>query len=276
MNIAKSFIRLRKTIIVGFLAIPMAIGLQQCGNIYSPAEDAALGKEVNDEIAKDTKTYPILRNAAMTNYVQSIVNSLLRSPKIEFRGQFAYEAKIIHDDKTVNAFATPGGYIYVYTGLMRMLDNEATLAGILGHEIAHAERRHTTQRLTKAYGYQLLASIALGKDPNQAAVIVANLFTGLGLMHHSRSDELESDNYSFEYLRTSKWYPGGIRYFFQKTAGRPTSGLEELFATHPPSEDRLKNIDELLKKANIPPPTEKNLFAKRYKDMLKKLPPKRN
>lgn len=264
----------RKVAIGAFAIVTSVLFLTYCGaNLYKPADDAKLGKEVAQEIDSNPQEYPILNNPTVTAYVQSIVNDILRSPKIKYRGVFAYRVKVIHDDNTVNAFCTPGGYIYVYTGLMRIMDNEASLAGVLGHEIAHAENRHSTERITKAYGIQMLASVVLGQNPSQAATIASNLFSGLELLRNSRSDELESDNSSFEYLRSTKWYPGAIKYFFQKTSGRNTSAFETLFLTHPPSEDRLSNINDLTRKNKIPAASESNLFATRYKQKLALLPP---
>ena len=144
-----------------------------------------------------------------------MVNQIINSPKVEYRKQFAYKVEIINDDKTVNAFCTPGGYIYVYTGLLKKLDNEAALAGVLGHEIAHAENRHSTQRMTKAYGASILTSIVLGNDAGQLEQLGANLLTGLALLKNSRDDEMEADEDSFYYLESTKWFPGGIKFFFE-------------------------------------------------------------
>ena len=77
--------------------------------------------------------------------------------------------EIIKDDNVQNAFATPGGHIYVFTGLIKFLDNESQLAGVLGHEMAHADRRHTSRQLQNEYGINLLLSVVLGENPNQLA-----------------------------------------------------------------------------------------------------------
>ena len=66
------------------------------------------------------------------------------------------DLRIIHDDSTLNAFCTPGGYIYIYTGILKFLDSEDEFAGVLGHEIAHADLRHSTRQMTKQYGVQIL------------------------------------------------------------------------------------------------------------------------
>ncbi len=245
-------------------------------NLYSPSDDAKLGKQLNEEIKKNPKEYPVYRNTYATNYVQNMLNEIVKSPLIKYRKQFAYKVTLIDNDKVVNAFATPGGYIYVYTGLLKLLDNEATLAAIIAHEIAHAERRHSTKRMTKAYGLQMAADIALGKESGKTAEVAANLFSGLALLENSRDDEYEADEYSFKYLKsTGKWYPGGIVYFFDKVSsgskGGGSDAFKTLLSTHPLGPDRVKAVNELMKKNNVPPPTEKNLKRRPYLEFKKRL-----
>src|SRR5216684_1825599 len=190
----------------------------QCGvNIYSDDQDVKLGQQMDQEIRKNTKEYPVLQgHPEVKSYVSEVGNRVLASPAITKRGVYAYTYEIIHDDSTINAFCTPGGYIYVYTGLLKFVDNEATLAGVLGHEIAHAERRHATQRMTKTYGLQIVLQLALGDNPNQIAAMTANLLATGGLLANSRADESEADEYSLKYLSSTPYYPGAITYFFEK------------------------------------------------------------
>ena len=84
------------------------------------------------------------------------------------------QIEIINNPDVLNAFAIPGGYIYLYTGLLLYLDSEAALAGVIAHEIAHVEERHSTQRLTKYYGISILLGIALGENPSTIAEIATN------------------------------------------------------------------------------------------------------
>jgi predicted Zn-dependent protease len=245
-------------------------------NIFSDSDDIKLGQQIDSEIKKDAKEYPILQNRPdVKAYCVNITKRILASPAVTKNGVYAYQVEVIKDDSTINAFCTPGGYVYVYTGLLKFLDNEATLAGVLGHEIAHAERRHATQRMTKAYGVQMLLSLVLGENPNQIASIAANLFTGLGLLANSRADETEADEYSFKYLSTSEYYPGGIRFFFDKIGASGTrqgGSLERLLSTHPLPQDRVDHVKEMLAKAGNPPVTELNTRAARYKEFRSKLP----
>lgn len=242
-------------------------------NAFPVSDDIQLGEQVKSEIESNPSQYPILHNPAAQSYLQSMINQIINTPLIKYRKQFSYKVEIINDDKTVNAFCTPGGFIYVYTGLLKKIDNEATLAGVLGHEIAHAENRHATQRMTKAYGASILTSIVLGKDPGQLEQLGANLLTGLALLKNSRSDELEADKDSFHYLESTKWYPGGIKFFFEKILSNKNSSIfEELLSTHPMPQDRIDQINELINNSNSAKATKgDNLFRQRYSDFVKSL-----
>lgn len=251
----------------------LAVLLPFCSslNVFPVSEDKQLGAQFDADIRKDPKTYPILNNVGAKMYVQSIVNEIKKSPLVEYESTFPYTVEIINDDKTVNAFCTPGGYIYVYTGLIKMLDNEASLAGVLGHEIAHAERRHSTSRMTKAMGLQALLDLLSRNSSDRTVNFAANAFAGMGLLKNSRDDEDEADAYSFKYLQSSRWYPGAIMYFFEKVKGRGGSALEEFFSTHPMPQSRLDATIARLKEAKIPPPNETQLNAKGYAEFKRKL-----
>jgi beta-barrel assembly-enhancing protease len=256
-----------------------SFGLNSCStpiNMYSDSDDIKLGKQIDDEIRKDPKQYPILQgHPEVKQYVMSVGNRVLASPAITKRGVYAYQYEIIKDDSTVNAFCTPGGYIYVYTGLLKFVDNEATLAGVMGHEIAHAERRHSTQRITKAYGLQMVIGLLLGQNPGKVAEITANLFSGLGLLANSRSDETEADTYSFKYLQSTEYYPGAIRFFFDKIGASGSRGggsFDRLLSTHPLPQDRIDHVNEMLTKAGNPQAGEASLSTQRYQAFKRTLP----
>ena len=270
--------RYRQLSVVYIAVICCSILTGACGvNIFSDSDDIKLGKQMDEQIRKNPKEYRILAGRPeIKQFVMEVGNKVLASPAITKRGVYAYQYEIIHDDSTINAFCTPGGYIYVYTGLLRFVDNEATLAGVMGHEIAHAERRHSTKRITKAYGAQILLSIALGQNPSQVADITANLFTGLALLANSRSDESEADEYSIKYLSSTDYYPGAITYFFDKIQNekeRKGGGtFERLLSTHPLPQDRVEHVKEILSVMGNPRPNDSNLFVNRYQAFKKKLP----
>ncbi|MFZ1322601.1 MAG: M48 family metallopeptidase [Ignavibacteria bacterium] len=262
-------------------AVIILSGVYSCGaNMYSVKDDVTLGEEVNQQIKDDPKQFPVMiGNQAVKDYVSGLGNYILNnSSYIKYNKVFPYTFYVIQDDSTINAFCLPGGYIYVYTGLIKFLDNEAALAGVIGHEIAHAERRHMTQRLTSYYGVSVVLSLILGNNPNAFGEIAANLFVGLGFLANSRADEEDADNFSINYLKNSKYFPGGILDFFEKIRleqskkGQTPGDLERLLATHPLPTDRIENVHEKLNKIKPTPDSTKGLFRNEYNLMKEKLP----
>jgi beta-barrel assembly-enhancing protease len=228
-------------------------------NLFTVQDDAELGAEVAAEIESDPQTYPPYEgDPSVATYLETrVFEHILQSPEIEYKDAFSYRVEIIDDPETLNAFALPGGRVYVYTGLLKYLDNEAALAGVLAHEIAHAERRHATRRLTKYYGVSFLLSVLLGENPSTVAEIAANLFVGAAFLANSRDDEYEADEYSFKYLRDTRYYPGGVKFFFEQMRDQnlidtSRSSVETFLSTHPDPIDRISEIDERLNEANVP------------------------
>ena len=257
-----------------FFLLLASFGLACGANIYTVQQDAEMGRDIDREIRANPEEYPPYTNTQVQNFVQNMVNDIINSPEIQYRGTFPYKVMLINDDRTVNAFATPGGYIYVYTGLLRFCDNEAMLAGILAHEIAHSEERHGTEHMTTALGIGAVTSIGLSDNSSKITEIAASSATLIATLANSRSDELEADTRAFSYLESTPWWPGGIKLFFEKLLleqGRGTSVFEEWLSTHPAPEDRIENINKLMKENQTPAPTEDNLMTSSYRSMLRSL-----
>lgn len=248
-------------------------------NIFSDEDDVELGKEIDKEIKNNPKDFPLLAgHQDIKEYVSGLGSYILGiSPKIKKKKIYPYNFQVIHDT-VINAFCTPGGFVYIYTGLMRFVDNEATLAGVIAHEIAHAERRHVTQRLTAYYGVSVLLSFILGGNPGFLSELAANLFVGLAFLKNSRDDESEADYYSIQYLSSSKYYPGGITFFFdkikeeQKKKGSTPGDLDRLLSTHPLPQDRINDANAILNQMAPRPDPTKGLFTNEYQKMKQKLP----
>lgn len=228
-------------------------------NLFTDADEVKMGIQFDKEIRSNPKEYPIYtKNPGVKRYINDrIFKHILNSPEIKKRKVYKYKMEIIDNDSVLNAFAVPGGYVYIYTGLLKYLDSEAALAGVIGHEIAHVERRHATQRITAAYGMQIVASLALGNNPAQISEIAANLFTGLALLANSRSAEDESDEYSIKYLKSTRYYPGAVKFFFEKMRDdglvtKGGSGLEIYLSTHPDPLDRINTTNQRLKELKLP------------------------
>ncbi len=215
-------------------------------NLYPVSEDIKLGLQVSKEIESNSKDFPILPEAGnqeIYRYVRGIRDKILNSGGVKHRSTFKWELKIIDDKETLNAFVTPGGYIYVYLGLIKFLDSEDQLAGVLGHEIAHADRRHATRQMTSGGMIGLLSQAVLGNS--SAAGQVTNALIGLKF---SRSHESEADEYSVKYLCNTEYNAAGSAGFFKKIQSQGGK-TPQFLSTHPNPENRVENI-ELEKRKN--------------------------
>ena len=214
-------------------------------NIFSVQDDISFGQELQNEINSNPAQYPILDESQYPdayNHVNRIRDSILMYGDLKYTDDFDWNIDIIENDSVLNAFCAPGGYICVYTGIIKFLDNEAQFAGVMGHEMAHADRRHSTDQLTKAYGIQLLLGIILGNNTNQLAEIAANLAAGAATLAFSRDAEYESDEYSVKYLYNSAYDARGVGGFFLKMDGSPQP--PEFLSTHPHPDNRYDRIQE--------------------------------
>lgn len=257
-------------LLLPFVALQSGCGL----NVYPISKDIELGADIDAEIRANPQEYPILDNEMVRGYLQGLVDEIIRAPEVEYRGQFAYKVTVINDDRTLNAFATPGGYIYVYTGLLRYLENEAAIAGVLAHEIAHAEERHATDKMTADMGKGVLVSAAGLEEKSAIVQIAANSTDLLATLANSRADEAEADEMAFEYLEGTRFWPGGIKLFFERMileSGRGSSLFDTWLSTHPAPEDRVEAINKMLKERQTPPPTPEQLGLSRYRTMLRNL-----
>jgi beta-barrel assembly-enhancing protease len=231
-------------IISTIIILVTATGCKKGGlNVFSIEDDKNFGLQMEAEIASNPAEFPLLPTSHPAySYLNTLKQNILNSGQIE-HPDFAWKMYIVQKDDVLNAFCTPGGYIYVYTGLIKYLDNASSLAGVMGHEMAHADRRHSTQQLTKQYGLSLLVAVIAGTT---SAGQLAEIASGLTSLAFSRDDEKEADEYSVKYLCPTKYKAEGASYFFQKLEanGISCSSLEAFFATHPCPANRVQNIQE--------------------------------
>lgn len=210
----------------------------------TPTNDVELGRSVVQQIESDPAQFPILSEADYPEayaYIRTMTRNILQSDDVEFKDIFQYEeVKIIHNDDVLNAFATPGGFIYVYTGLIKFLDRADDLAGVMGHEIAHASLRHSKEQLQQQLGLQFLITIALGDgSAADAAALASNLLT----LQFSRNDETEADEYSVIYLQATDYACNGAATFFEKIEADGGNGVPAFLSTHPDPGSRVENIN---------------------------------
>lgn len=218
-------------------------------NFFTIEQDRQFGEQMDSLIKSSPGEYPVLARSTNTEayrYADALLNHILASNEILYRHEFDWEITLIDDD-VLNAFACPGGKLYFYTGIIDYLDNGSQLAGVMAHEVAHADRRHSTHQLTKQYGLSLLLSILVGDDASYIAQIAGDLATGLAGLAFSRNDEYEADEYSVRYLADGdELFPKGIAGFFEKiNSDGHTSSTFEFLSTHPNDDNRLENINNI-------------------------------
>jgi predicted Zn-dependent protease len=212
-------------------------------NLFTLEDDKKLGSQVEEEIAANPAEYPILSESAYPEaygHLRRITNTILNSGKVQYKDEFLWKTYIIHDDDVLNAFCTPGGYIYVYTGLIKYLDQETHLAGVLGHEIAHADKRHSTDAMTRQYGLSVLLDVVFGQDNGALARIALEIKE----LSYSRKAESESDEFSVIYLYPTEFQGNGAAGFFQKLLDQGGGGgVPEFLSTHPSPDNRVEAIN---------------------------------
>ena len=239
-------------------------------NLFSIDNDKQLGLQVSQEIQSDPAQYPLLSNITYQTaytYIWNMRNTILATGKVAYDTVFPWSISIIKNDTILNAFCTPGGYIYIYTGIIKALDNEAQLAGVVAHEMAHAAKRHSTDQLTKAYGVQLLLNLLLGENPNQLAEIAANLASGLSSLAFSRQAEYEADEFAVKYLYATTYDALSLADFFVKIEGLPRPPT--FLSTHPSPTDRIQKINEVFNSLGGQPGQK---YVSRYQQLKAALP----
>lgn len=261
------------------IAIPFLIlllGITSCDKnnnlvIFSAQDDVALGQQVNEEIQNDPQFDILSENKypQAYQYLNNMLSNILSSDDVAYKEEFKWQVNIIRNDTMLNAFATPGGYLYVYTGLIKYLSNADDLAGVLAHEVAHSDLRHTSRNLQKAYGVSILLSIVLGNDPNQLETIVGQLAGTLAGLSFSREYEREADIKSVYYLEDTKYACNSTASFFIKLrdAGE-ANNPPEFLSTHPSPDNRIENINDTAAELNCDTSLATNTNYEQFKASL--------
>ncbi len=211
-------------------------------NLFSREQDVQLGREAAQQVEQQMQ---VVRDQQLQSYVESIGRKLARS---RHAGEFPYAFKVINDP-SINAFALPGGPTYVHTGLIRAAENEAQLAGVMAHEIAHVALRHGTNQASKANLIQLPAMLA-GAVVGNGSLLgqLAQVGIGLGaqsvLLKYSRDAEKQADLNGSLIMADAGYNPIEMARFFEKLAAQSGSRGSAFFSDHPDPGDRMRYVEE--------------------------------
>jgi beta-barrel assembly-enhancing protease len=225
-----------------------AIGNRKVGHgpeIYSIEHDIARGKQASQEIEKNAK---FIDDPVINEYVNRVGQNLVRNSD----AQVPFTIKVIDSD-VVNAFALPGGFFYVNSGLILHADEESELAGVMAHEIAHVCARHGTREETKGTIVQLASIPAMIFIPYSWAGYAIyqgmNFAIPLTFLKFSRGDEAEADYLGLQYMYKAGYDPNSFVSFFEKVQSdekKQPGTIPKIFSTHPPTPDRIEAIQKAI------------------------------
>jgi predicted Zn-dependent protease len=210
-------------------------------NFYSLEKEIALGRDLSHEVEASAV---LITDPVVTEYVNRIGQNLVRNSD----AKVPFTIKVIDNDE-INAYALPGGFFYVNSGLILAADNEAELAGVMAHEIAHVAARHATKTATKVEIWNIasIPLIFLGGPAGFAVRQAAALLVPMGFLKFSRDMEREADLLGIEYDYAAGYDPSALVDFFERLQARKNqkhSALAKAFSTHPMTEDRIQRAEK--------------------------------
>lgn len=210
-------------------------------SLMSEAQEVQLGKEMHPQVLREMGRYD---DAELQRYVSTVG---MRLAKASERPNLPWTFTVV-DEPAVNAFALPGGFIYVTRGILPFLQNEQQMAGVLGHEIGHVTARHSAQQYTQAtsagIGLTLLSIFVPEARPFQG---VAETALGVLFLKHGRDDELQADRLGAQYTATTGWDPRGVAGMLRTldrldVAAGSSEGVPNWLSTHPNPGDRVEKV----------------------------------
>jgi predicted Zn-dependent protease len=218
----------------------------------SPQQEVAMGLQAAPQMAEQYGG--LTRDANAQALVEGVCRKLAALPNVRESG-YPFEFHVLADEKTINAFALPGGQTFITLALLRRLDSEGQIAGVMGHEIAHVLARHSAERMAKQELTQGLsgAAVLATYDPSnprsmgtaQVAMMIGNLVT----MKFGRDDELESDNLGVRFMAEAGYDPRGmVRVMEVLASAGGGSRQPEFFSTHPNPDNRIARIKAAIDK----------------------------
>jgi hypothetical protein len=224
-------------------------------NLFSPQQDIEIGREVSRQAESELQ---MLNDRQAVSYIDALGRRLaMHAPG----DKYPYQFKIVNDT-AINAFALPGGFVYVNRGAIEAADNEAQIAGVMAHEIGHVVLRHGTNQMSKSYLAQApLAIIGGALGSNSVGGILSQLGISFAasslLLHYSRDAETQADLMGTQILYDSGYDPRAMVEFFEKIQAESKGRAIQFFSDHPNPENRISNVQKEIEKLGGLPPNPK-------------------
>ena len=215
----------------------------------SPEQEVVIGQQGRQDVI--TQMGGLHPSSALQAYIAQIGQQVLNQSQAS-QSSYPFEFHLLDAPDTINAFALPGGQIFVTTGLLKALDTESQLAGVLGHEIGHVVARHGAEHLARQQlGAILVNAVGIAasdeRQGGQQAAAIAQAVNQIVGLNYSREDELESDRLGFEFMIAANYNPEGIVELMQvfesaESQGRPP----EFLSTHPDPGNRVSRLQNII------------------------------
>jgi len=240
LSIRRVRVALGTVLVAGLAALGCATSGVNKGdfNLVSYQEEWQLGQQLEQDIARQL---PLVDDREALRYLNRMGQRIVAQTEL---AEAPWEFHIVADPQ-INAFNIPGGHVYVNAGLVQAADNAAELAGVVAHEISHGVSRHGTEQLSKAYGFNIVAGLALGQNPPIYQQLVTQIVGAGTFAKWGRDAEREADRLGVVYMTGAGYDPHGMVTMFQELVSRrqrDPGALDQFFASHPLTEERIENV----------------------------------
>jgi predicted Zn-dependent protease len=203
---------------------------------FPDRQDIDIGKQYAPEVEKELKGR--IEDQALQNYIDSVGQKVA---KISHRPDFDYHFVAVND-KSINAVALPGGYIFITKGMLLKLKSESQLAGVFAHEIVHVVARDTMNMMSKQIGMDILFVAAMSQTSSQGAAAMADLARQIVALKYSRDDEKDADIYGMDYMVRAGFNPNGAVETIQMLEQEDEIRAVEFMSSHPSPENRVSYL----------------------------------
>jgi predicted Zn-dependent protease len=228
----------------------------------TPQQEVVLGQQARGEMV--AQFGGLYQDEALQAYINRVGQEVVAN-SVASETPYQFEFYLLNDPQTVNAFALPGGPIFITTALLSRLNNEAQLAGVLGHEVGHVVARHSSEQLARRQlGALLVQAIGVAAsdsyEQGRQAAVIAQVVNQIVNLNYGREDELESDRLGFRFMTEAGYNPQGIVELMEiLNSAQQSGGQPEFLSTHPNPANRVERLEGLVAETfpnGVPPALE--------------------